>query len=416
MPRTPLRMPKMSMTMETGELTVWRIGVGDVVGEGDVVCEVLTDKVDMEVEAPAAGTVVGIDVQVGDSVPVGTPLAWIETESDSLIEDLFGPADASPPTPAEPDVTAPAPVAVPAAAAGDATADDAAAPAVPVASGAVLAIPGARRLAAERGLDLAAVAGSGPKGAVLLSDVQAALAARDAVQPAPAGPGGPNGTPVPVLAAAVAVPSVPSVPSLPSAAPAAPDASWAARAAALAPRPDEAAVPGAVVWRDVTLGAGAPPAEAVVLARAVAGLSAALAATAPPPVAARPRVGVRVATPAGPVTVTVPAAHALAPDALAAVVADAVAQARSGRVDVALLAPADALVVAVPDADRVAAEAVAPATLAVGIGAAAARVVPVGEGLGVRTVVSTSATGSSWAREPEVLARGLGVVGGYLAG
>lgn len=395
MPRTPLRMPKMSMTMETGELTVWRIGVGDTVGEGDVVCEVLTDKVDMEVEAPASGTVVGIDVQVGDSVPVGTPLAWIETESDSLIEDLFGPADAAPATPAPDVVPAPAgPVPAGPVPAGPAPA----APAPAAASGPVLAIPGARRLAAAEGLDLAAVAGSGPKGAVLVSDVEAALAAAlPAVQQVPD------------------VPDAPDAPDVPDA-PAAPDVLWALRAAALAPRPEEAAGPGAVVWRDVTVGAGEPPAEAVVLARAVAGLSAALAASGPPAVAARPRVGVRVATPAGLVTVTVPAAHALAPDVLVAAVADAVAQARAGRVDVALMAPADALVVAVPDADRVAAEVVAPAALAVGIGAAAGRVVPVGEGLGVRTVVSTSATGTGWAREADVLARVLGVVGGYLAG
>ncbi|HEX2808629.1 MAG TPA: DUF2118 domain-containing protein, partial [Kineosporiaceae bacterium] len=82
MPRTALRMPKMSMTMEEGELVGWRVAVGDRVTEGQVVCEVLTDKVDMEVEAPADGTVVGIDVGEGQSVPVGTPIAWIDTESD----------------------------------------------------------------------------------------------------------------------------------------------------------------------------------------------------------------------------------------------------------------------------------------------------------------------------------------------
>ncbi|WP_233149669.1 biotin/lipoyl-containing protein [Kineosporia sp. A_224] len=401
--RAPLRMPKMSMTMETGELTVWRVAVGDVVAEGDVVCEVLTDKVDMEVEAPATGTVVEIDVNVGDSVPVGTPLAWIETESDSLIEDLFGPADAVPeeapagPAPAEPAAAARAWGGPPA----------------PAPSGPVLAIPGARRLAAAQGLDLSSVAGTGPKGAVMLGDVRAALAARSPVAPvalahSPA-----------VSAAAVADAVVPSsvpspVPSVEPVREAAPDALWALRAAALAPRPEEAAVPGAVVWRDVTLPAGPAPPEVAVLARVVAGVSAALADGGPPAVRARPRVGVRVTTPAGAVTLTVPGAHLLAAADLEDLVARGLAQAREGRVDVAFLAPPDAVVDAVPDADRVAAEVVAPAALAVGVGAAAERVVPVGEGLGVRTVVSISATGVGWARGTDVLARVLAAVGGRL--
>ncbi|MBI4940066.1 MAG: hypothetical protein HY830_04900, partial [Actinobacteria bacterium] len=119
-------------------------------------------------------------------------------------------------------------------------------------------------------------------------------------------------------------------------------------------------------------------------------------------------------TPAGAVTLTVAAAHALAPADLEDLVARGLAQAREGRVDVAYLAPPDAVVDAVPDADRVAAEVVAPAALAVGVGAAAERVVPVGEGLGVRTVVSISATGVGWARGTDVLARVLAAVGGRL--
>jgi hypothetical protein len=116
------------------------------------------------------------------------------------------------------------------------------------------------------------------------------------------------------------------------------------------------------------------------------------------------------------VTVTLTAVHALTPADAEALVADAVAQAGSGRVDVALLAAPDALVVAVPGADRVAPEVVAPAALAVGVGAASARVVPVGDGFGVRTGVSTSAVGTGWAREPELLAHVLAVVGGRVAG
>ena len=168
MPRTALRMPKMSMTMEEGELVGWRVAVGDRVTEGQVVCEVLTDKVDMEVEAPADGTVVGIDVGEGQSVPVGTPIAWIDTESDSLMDDLF--AVPSPGTGAAgPAATASAPDTPVGADAPDAAATAATeASATSNGTGIVPAIPGARRLAAEAGLDLHDVRGTGPTGAIMV--------------------------------------------------------------------------------------------------------------------------------------------------------------------------------------------------------------------------------------------------------
>ena len=77
MPEVPLVMPKMSMTMETGEVVGWRVSVGDTIAAGDVVCEVLTDKVDMEVESPVGGTVARIVAGAQETVPVGQPLAFI---------------------------------------------------------------------------------------------------------------------------------------------------------------------------------------------------------------------------------------------------------------------------------------------------------------------------------------------------
>src|SRR5690349_10091958 len=74
-------MPKMSMTMTEGEVNGWSVKVGDEIAVGDVVAEVMTDKVDMEVEATVAGTLVEIVVESG-IVEVGEPIGWVEGEDD----------------------------------------------------------------------------------------------------------------------------------------------------------------------------------------------------------------------------------------------------------------------------------------------------------------------------------------------
>ena len=79
MTRLAIRMPKMSMTMTEGEVSEWMVNVGDEVAEGDVVCEVMTDKVDMEVESSVSGTLVEIVVPSG-TVEVGEPIGWVEGE------------------------------------------------------------------------------------------------------------------------------------------------------------------------------------------------------------------------------------------------------------------------------------------------------------------------------------------------
>ena len=92
MPRVPLLMPKMSMTMEFGTVEEWLVEVGGPVTDGDAVVVVTTDKVDMDVESNCDGTLVEILAQSGEQVPVGEPIAWIETEKDDLLGDLFAPA------------------------------------------------------------------------------------------------------------------------------------------------------------------------------------------------------------------------------------------------------------------------------------------------------------------------------------
>ncbi|HEV2871322.1 MAG TPA: biotin/lipoyl-containing protein, partial [Actinomycetota bacterium] len=93
MPEIEVPMPKLSMTMEEGELISWVKHEGDEVRAGDVIAEVNSDKVEMEVESPADGTLVRLTAAEGEVVPVGAPIATLETES----EDLLGGILAAPP-------------------------------------------------------------------------------------------------------------------------------------------------------------------------------------------------------------------------------------------------------------------------------------------------------------------------------
>jgi pyruvate dehydrogenase E2 component (dihydrolipoamide acetyltransferase) len=161
-------MPKLSMTMEEGELITWVKQEGDQVRAGEVICEVNSDKVEMEVESPADGTLVRYAAAEGDIVPVGAPIATLATEAEDLLGGLFEPpADGG-------DGSAPAAEAPAAQAEAAAEPAEAAAPAAP---GPKPVVPAARRKAAELGVDLAAVSGTGPDGLVRVGDVEAAAAA-----------------------------------------------------------------------------------------------------------------------------------------------------------------------------------------------------------------------------------------------
>jgi pyruvate dehydrogenase E2 component (dihydrolipoamide acetyltransferase) len=186
---TPLVMPKMSMTMTEGELVAWEVAEGDTVAAGQVVCVVATDKVDMEVEAPGDGIVSRLVAEPGTVVPVGEPLAYITGESEDLLAGLLPLTDAErvPPLSTEPrSPTAAKPVAPTSAEpvspiAVEPVLSTAAEPVLSTRNGRpaenrpfVPALPGARRRAAERGLSLDSIAGSGPGGAVTLRDVNGA--------------------------------------------------------------------------------------------------------------------------------------------------------------------------------------------------------------------------------------------------
>ena len=151
----------------------------------------------MEVESPADGTLVRLAAAEGEVVPVGAPIATLETEAEDLLGGILGPSagdGAAQEAEARPDggeTAAPPPAgqAPPAGAAEKAPAPPATTSKPPAAAGPTPVVPAARRRAAELGVDLAAVAGSGRDGLVRVADVEAA--AGPAAPEAPARPGPP---------------------------------------------------------------------------------------------------------------------------------------------------------------------------------------------------------------------------------
>jgi pyruvate dehydrogenase E2 component (dihydrolipoamide acetyltransferase) len=89
MAHSPIVMPKMSMTMTEGELINFTVEVGQAVSAGDVVANVATDKVDMEVEADVAGVVLELRGNPGDTILVGEPIIILETEEEDLLAGLI---------------------------------------------------------------------------------------------------------------------------------------------------------------------------------------------------------------------------------------------------------------------------------------------------------------------------------------
>jgi pyruvate dehydrogenase E2 component (dihydrolipoamide acetyltransferase) len=157
----PVVMPKMSMTMETGELINFHVAVGDHVKSGDVLFEVMTDKIDMEVEAPADGVIEALVANPGDVVEIGKPVLIMLTETEVMAFD-FG-TDGEPVAAVE-VVAAPAPVV-------------AAAPVVVapiILNETVKAVPKARVEAANRGIDLRTVRATGPDRTISIEDVNGA--------------------------------------------------------------------------------------------------------------------------------------------------------------------------------------------------------------------------------------------------
>ena len=198
-----IKMPALSPTMETGTLATWNVSVGDNVRSGDVIAEIETDKATMEVEAVDEGVVASILIAAGsENVAVGTVIALLAEDGEDAASVAAAKTPASTPEPqtattSEPQAaptpepkTAPAenstPGAVSLPSAQTSVAQPSAVPAPTGSGGRIFASPLARRIAADRRVDLAALAGSGPHGRILRADVEAAVTA-PAVAPASMG-------------------------------------------------------------------------------------------------------------------------------------------------------------------------------------------------------------------------------------
>ncbi|MDF3606071.1 pyruvate dehydrogenase complex dihydrolipoamide acetyltransferase [Paracoccus sp. DMF-8] len=181
---TEILMPALSPTMEEGTLAKWLVKEGDTVKSGDILAEIETDKATMEFEAVDEGTLGKILIAEGtQGVKVNTAIAVLLEEGESA-DDIGAAPKSAAPAPAAKAEAAPAAAPAPAAAAP--------APAAPKSAdgGRVFASPSARRIAADKGIDLSSIQGSGPHGRIVKADVEGATpgAAKPAAAPAAAAP------------------------------------------------------------------------------------------------------------------------------------------------------------------------------------------------------------------------------------
>ena len=211
------KMPKLGESVTTGTVTRWLVAVGNTVDFDDPLLEVSTDKVDSEIPSPYSGVLLEIMVPEGETVDVGADLARIG-EPGAEAPSAASPAQAAVPAPA----ATPAPAPVPAPVSAPAPASVPVPASVPAAAptgngGGRLLSPIVRQLAAQHGIDLSTIQGSGATGRIMREDVEAAIARAATAPPA---------------AVAAAAPVTAPAPPAPAAAP-------AAAAAKLGPR-DEA--------------------------------------------------------------------------------------------------------------------------------------------------------------------------------
>ncbi|MBX3730099.1 MAG: 2-oxo acid dehydrogenase subunit E2 [Candidatus Sumerlaeia bacterium] len=197
---TVVTLLQLSPTMSQGTLVKWQVKEGAKVSSGDILAEIETDKAVMEQESFEDGTVLKLVAKEGQAVPVGSMIAVLGEPGEDISGLLAGggapaPKAAAEPAPAKPAAPAPAP-AKPEPAAPKA---EPLPPVVVAATGAgdsggrILVSPLARKMAAEHGIDLAQVAGSGPNGRIVKRDIETAVASggtapRPELAAAPAAP------------------------------------------------------------------------------------------------------------------------------------------------------------------------------------------------------------------------------------
>ena len=152
-------MPKLGVNMQEGEIIEWKKQEGDVVNEGDILLEIMSDKTNMELEAEDSGVLLKITRQAGETVPVTEVIGYIGAEGEVVADNVASAPAAEAAPQVEEVATVEAPVVVAQA---------------PVAheGGKVRATPKARKVARELGIDLAQVPGTGAKGRVHADDVE----------------------------------------------------------------------------------------------------------------------------------------------------------------------------------------------------------------------------------------------------
>lgn len=177
-------MPALSPTMEEGTLAKWLVKEGDTVASGDIIAEIETDKATMEFEAVDEGIMGRILIPEGsEGVKVNTPIAMLledgEDADDLEISSAAGSATST---------------ATESAAETIAPSSDASAPKAPQATSGdrIFASPLARRLAAEKGIDLTTISGSGPRGRIVKADLESAPAAQAPASAQPSTPAKPS--------------------------------------------------------------------------------------------------------------------------------------------------------------------------------------------------------------------------------
>jgi pyruvate dehydrogenase E2 component (dihydrolipoamide acetyltransferase) len=182
-----LKMPALSPTMEEGTLAKWLVKVGDSVSSGDLLAEIETDKATMEFEAIDEGVITELLVAEGtDGVKVGTIIAVIAGEDDTAAPAAKAAAPAprvdavAPPPPAAPPVAPPTPAKL----SGDR----------------IIASPLAKRIAADKGIDLTNLTGTGPNGRIVKADLDGAKTGSTPA-PAPAAAAAPTAAPPAPVAA-----------------------------------------------------------------------------------------------------------------------------------------------------------------------------------------------------------------------
>jgi pyruvate dehydrogenase E2 component (dihydrolipoamide acetyltransferase) len=165
-------MPALEMAQETGKLISWLKKEGEAVAKGEPLLEIETDKAVMEIESPGDGILAGVKVQPGTEVVVGRTIAWIVRAGEAVPADE-APSESGRKTPVE---------VIPLSPGSSTTAVS------PPETRATKISPKARRLAAEKGVDLARVRGSGPGGEILASDILGAVEPLPGTSPAQGGP------------------------------------------------------------------------------------------------------------------------------------------------------------------------------------------------------------------------------------